>query len=107
MLLFRILIDIEIKMKPTQIGYCQFLLSSHTNFTITYYAEHTKNFSHDAINRYLRRDKLSSKIVWEHVKSDIVFSARGCIVFDDTVLDKNHSHRSKWFVVNTAETHTD
>lgn len=31
-------------------------------------------------------------MIWEHVKGDIVFSPHGCIVFDDSVLDKNHSH---------------
>lgn len=79
-------------MKPNRLDYCQFLLSSHTNFTITYYAEHTKNFSHDSVNRYLSTEKMTASVIWEHVKGDIVFSPRGCIVFDDSVLDKNHSH---------------
>lgn len=79
-------------MNQTRIDYCQFLISSHTNYTITHYAEHTKHLSHDAINRYLKRDKISGGIIWEHVKGDIVYSARGCIVFDDSILDKNHSH---------------
>lgn len=35
---------------------------------------------------------MTSNIVWEHVQGDIVFSSNGCIVFDDSVLDKNHSH---------------
>ena len=35
---------------------------------------------------------MTSGMIWEHVKGDIVTSSRGCIVFDDTVLDKNHSH---------------
>jgi Transposase DDE domain len=80
-------------LKPTRIDYCQFLLSSHTNFTITHYAEHTRNFSHDAINRYLRRDKMTGSMIWEHVKGDVIASPQGCIVFDDSILDKNHSHR--------------
>ena len=79
-------------MKPTRLDYCQFLLSTHTNFTITHYAEHTQRFSHDSVNRYLAREKMTPATVWEHVKGDIVFSPRGCIVFDDSVLDKNHSH---------------
>ena len=79
-------------MKPTRLDYCQFLLSAQTNFTLTNYADHTASFSHDSINRYLRREKMTSNIVWEHVQGDIVFSSNGCIVFDDSVLDKNHSH---------------
>lgn len=80
-------------MRPTRLDYCQFLISSHINFTLTYYAEHTRNISHDAINRFLRKDKMTANMVWEHIKGDIVFSPYGCIIFDDSVLDKNHSHR--------------
>ena len=82
-------------MKPTRLNYCQFLLSTHTNFTITHYVEHTQHFSHDPVNRYLAREKMTAATVWEHVTGDIVFSPRGCIVFDDSVLDKNHSHSIK------------
>ena len=31
-------------------------------------------------------------MIWEHVAGDITPSPHGCIVFDDSVLDKNHSH---------------
>jgi len=79
-------------LRPTRLDYCQFLLSSQINYTITYHAEHTERFSHDSINRYLRKDKMSSHLVWEHVQGDIVSSPFGCMVFDDSVLDKNHSH---------------
>ncbi len=43
----------------TRIDYCQFLASSHTNFTMTYFADHANGLSHDAINRFLRNDKLT------------------------------------------------
>jgi hypothetical protein len=59
---------------------------------MTHFAEHAKGFSHDAVNRLLRRDKLTGQIIWEHVKGDIISSPRGCLIFDDSVLDKNHSH---------------
>jgi hypothetical protein len=61
-------------MRPTRLDYCQFLCSSHTNFTMTYFAEHGAGFSHDAVNRMLRRDKLTPRLVWEHVKSDVITS---------------------------------
>ena len=32
-------------------------------------------------------------MVWEHVKGSIIQSSRGCIIFDDSILDKNHSHK--------------
>lgn len=44
------------KAKMSRIGYAQFLLSfllsSQTNYTLTYFAEHVAEVSHDAINRY-------------------------------------------------------
>ena len=59
---------------------------------MTYMADHVNGLSHDAVNRFLRNDKLTAKIIWEHVKGDIVPSENGCLVFDDSVLDKGHSH---------------
>jgi hypothetical protein len=68
-------------------------LSAQTNFTITNYANHVSNIGHDAINRYLRKSKITAKMIWEHVKGSVVQSRRGCVVFDDSILDKNHSHK--------------
>jgi hypothetical protein len=31
-------------------------------------------------------------LIWEHAKSDIELSQYGCLVFDDSILDKDHSH---------------
>jgi hypothetical protein len=59
---------------------------------MTSFADHTQNTSHDAVKRYLQGDKLTANQVWEHSQRHIVTSPRGCVVFDDTVLDKNHSH---------------
>lgn len=78
--------------RPTRLDYCQYLLVSQTNYTITNYADHTQNtMSHDAINRYLREDRLTSRLIWENVRSQIEPFLHGYIVFDDTVLDKNYS----------------
>jgi hypothetical protein len=49
--------------------------------------------SHDAINRYLRQDRVTGADVWHNVRGDMVHSPNGYVVFDDTVLDKNFSHR--------------
>jgi DDE superfamily endonuclease len=75
-----------------RLDYCQFLLTSQTNFTMTNFADHIQGSSHDAVKRYLEVDKLTANQVWEHAQRDIVVSPRGCIVFDDTILDKGHSH---------------
>nr|WP_225984821.1 MULTISPECIES: hypothetical protein [Noviherbaspirillum] len=67
---------------------------SQINYTITNYAAHTPNqMSHDAINRYLREDRLTSRLVWEHARSQIQSSPYGYVIFDDTGLDKNFSHK--------------
>ena len=39
----------------------------------------------------MERDRLTASGVWRQVQSDIVASDNGYVVFDDTVLDKNHS----------------
>jgi hypothetical protein len=80
-------------MKPTRIDYCQFLLSSQVNFTLTHHADHHAHFSHDAINRYLRGEKLTSRLIWENVRSQVVLSNNGWLVFDDSVMDKDDSHK--------------
>jgi len=79
-------------MPVKRIDYCQFILTSQANFTMTQFADHSSGFSHDAVKRYLQGDKLTANQVWEHAKREIVVCARGCIVFDDSILDKNHSH---------------
>ena len=79
-----------------RIGYCQYLLSSQINYTLTNFADHFEGLSHDKINHYLRNDKLSPKLVWEHVKGDIIEPSSkedGYILFDDTVIDKDFSFK--------------
>ncbi|MGL4611168.1 MAG: IS701 family transposase [Trueperaceae bacterium] len=71
--------------------YCQFLLVSQVNYTLTYFADHARGFSHDAATRYLGRDRVRPSEVWRHVKGELVLSANGYLIFDDSVLDKNHA----------------
>jgi hypothetical protein len=44
-------------MKFTKLDYCQYLLSSQINYTLTNLAEHLENISHDKINSYLKNEK--------------------------------------------------
>ena len=82
------------KPKVTRLDYCQYLMVSQINYTITNYADHhPENISHDRINRYLKGDKLKPRLVWVQVKQDLVAHADGYLIFDDTVLDKDHSHK--------------
>ena len=78
-------------MKFTKLDYCQYLLSSPINYTITNLAEHAEGISHDTINRYLRGEKLTPRLLWENVEPLVAPCEAGYLVFDDTVLDKNHA----------------
>lgn len=72
--------------------YCQYLTISQKNYTLTNYADHVEELSHDKINRFLKGAKLSPRMIWERVEGDIIPSAKGRLLFDDTVVDKNFSH---------------
>jgi DDE superfamily endonuclease len=76
-----------------RLDYCQFLLVTQTNYTLTYFADHRAGYSHDAVKRYLEEDKITARLVWENVRNQVVTSAEGYLVFDDTVLDKNSSFK--------------
>jgi hypothetical protein len=52
----------------TRIEYCQYLLSSQTNYTITNFADHIEGLSDDKVRRYLVNAKLSPRLIWEHGK---------------------------------------
>jgi len=79
------------KQPVTRLAYCQYLVSSQINYTLTNFADHSQDYSHDQLNRYLQADKLKPRLVWEQVKDSIVFSPNGYLLFDDTVADKNYS----------------
>lgn len=79
--------------KPTRLDYCQYLLSSPINYTLTHFADHSEGFSHDMINRYLGGDRIAPRLVWEHVQSAISVTPKGYVIFDDTVLDKRHARK--------------
>jgi len=79
--------------RVTRLDYCQYLLSSQINYTVTNFADHSEQFSHDAINRYLAGDRISPRLVWENVRGQVAQTEEGYLVFDDTVADKNFSRR--------------
>ena len=71
--------------------YCQFLLASFTNFTQTYFADHTDKWNHDQLNRFLRNESIPSSELWKSVEPDIEFDKDGYLIFDDVVLSKIYS----------------
>jgi hypothetical protein len=70
--------------------YCQYLLSSQTNYTLTHLAEHLQKFSHDTINSYLRNEQLNPSLLWQNIKLDLKEFEDEKNVFDDTVLYKRY-----------------
>ncbi len=76
-------------MSFTKLNYCQYLLSSQINYTLTNMADHLKSFSHDTINRYLKGEKLSPRLLWEQVAPLVEHDPDAYLIFDDTVLEKS------------------
>ena len=73
----------------TRLDYCQYLLVSQINYTLTNFADHTEQFSHDAANRYLAGDQIRPRLVWENVQAQVIQTSEGYVVFDNTVVDKD------------------
>ena len=76
----------------------QYLLKSHTNFTITLRrTPQIENISHDTINRYLRYQSLNSEDLWRnvcdpHEKEELISDTAAYLIFDDTVINKKYGH---------------
>jgi hypothetical protein len=77
--------------KPTRLDYCQYLLSSQINYTLTNFADHSRHFTHDQLNPFLKDEKMTPRLIWEQTKEQIIFSPNDYLIFDDTVSDKNYS----------------
>ena len=71
----------------------QYLLNSHTNYTITNLANHLENISHDTINRYLKIENFEAQDLWKNVQKEIVSHIEGYLIFDDTVLNKEYGNK--------------
>ena len=71
--------------KFTTLDYCQYLLSSQINYTITNLADHVEGHSHDQINRYLKAQKLTPRLLWENVRPTIVSDLGHCFSQQDRI----------------------
>jgi hypothetical protein len=80
-------------MEANRLNYCQYLLTSQINYTLTYLSDHAEGMSHDAMNRFLAKDRVTGRDVWNTTKDEIIHSPNAYVVFDDTVADKNFSHK--------------
>lgn len=77
----------ELKKKCSKELYCQFLLAAQRNFTATNFAEHTQEMEHDAVTRFLSGTRLTPRNLWEYAVQ-FVDKESGCLVGDDSILDK-------------------
>jgi hypothetical protein len=82
----------QTKEKPTILDYCQYLISSQINYTITHLADHLQKWSHDTLRRYLNNERVTASDLWKNVSKIIQVDEEGFIIFDDTVIDKNFSY---------------
>ena len=73
--------------------YCHYLLKSQVNYTCTNMADHVDDLSHDKINRFLANNAMDEKHFYEQLYLDKPLPSGGYLIFDDTVLDKTHSHQ--------------
>lgn len=80
-------------MRFTKLDYCQYLISSQINYTLTNLADHLEPVSHDRVNRYLRQEKLTPRLLWDNVKHLLLANENAYVIFDDTVLDKRYAQK--------------
>ena len=83
----------QVQRRVTRLDYCQFLLRTALNYTLTYFGEHSERFGHDAINRYRAGERITAGMGWENAQADVVTEEEGIVIFDDVVLDKDHSEK--------------
>ncbi|CAN5165027.1 hypothetical protein BH24ACT19_BH24ACT19_12900 [soil metagenome] len=70
--------------------YCQYLLSSQINYTLTNMADHLQKWSHDTINRYLKGEKLTPRLLFEQVEPLLEPDPEAYLILElDTVLDES------------------
>lgn len=80
-------------MKATVNGYCQHLLNTNTNYTCSYYGDSVEGLNGDKVERLLKTIKLRPRDIWDLCKDDIIQSDKSVVIFDDTVIDHNHSQQ--------------
>ena len=80
-------------MKVTAQLYGQFLMSSQVNYTGTYLADYLDGLTHDNVRYFLKTQRFTPRQLWQQVRPQVALSARGYVLFDDTVLDKYYRRR--------------
>ena len=92
----------KMESRLTRLDYCQFLLSSQVNYTLTHFAEHSRRFSHDLANRYLARERITPRLVWENVRGQVTPSARAASSSTTRCWTSPTQAASLWCAASTA-----
>jgi hypothetical protein len=58
-------------MSFSHLDYCQYLLTSPKNYTLTNLADHQSSVSHDTINKILGKEEISSEVIWSNVRQTL------------------------------------
>lgn len=70
--------------------YSNFLVANHNRFSGSELARTTERMAHDAVNRWLANARFTPSELWSDVKH-LVDPARGYLIGDDSVLNKEYS----------------
>ncbi|MDQ7034712.1 MAG: transposase [Anaerolineae bacterium] len=73
--------------------YIEYLISTPVNYTCSNLAKHLEDVSHDAVNDYLHRERLTARHLWEQVKPLLNDSPEACLIVDDSVQAKKHARK--------------
>ncbi len=77
----------------TKKEYIEYLISTPVNYTCTNLAKHLEDVSHDAVNDYLHRERLTARHLWEQVKPLLKDSPDAYLIVDDSVQAKKHARK--------------
>ena len=77
----------------TKEQYIQYLINTPVNYTCTHLADHLEGTSHDAINDYLHRGKVTARDLWKLAESLIADRPEAYLIVDDSVQEKPHGRR--------------
>lgn len=77
----------------TKKEYIEYLISTPANYTCSNLAKHLEDVSHDAVNDYLHRERLTARHLWEQVKPLLKDSQEAYLIVDDSVQAKKHARK--------------
>ena len=77
----------------TKKDYIEYLISTPINYTCTNLAKHLEDVSHDAVNDYLHREKLTARHLWEQGSPLLKDSPDAYLIVDDSVQAKKHARK--------------